>query len=355
MSSKKITELASYSALELSASNGQDLFFVTDVANQETKKITGAEITKYVTLTGNTYTGSFTGSFTGSLLGTASYAITASYAHNSPAIGEANTASNTGSAGYGLFKEKVGVDLRFKKIQQGTNVNITDDTTSNTLIINVPNTNTSPGNSVGTVQYHGAGGVFAGNNNFKWDNVNNNLLTIVGKVKATTFESTTINAVGYIGTSSFAVSASRALSSSYAISSSYGLSGSYAVSASYSSRQDLGINSQVSPNPIASYKGSNYNFSHGLGGTPKYWKAVLLCITDDTTAGYSQYVTNDEIDATAVWREDNDNEMTAITTWANTTLLGASFFNTSYEVNNKNTGGISDIDPTKWKIKFYYA
>ena len=48
MSSKKITDLTSYSATELSASNGVDLFFVTDLAHQETKKITGAELSKYV-------------------------------------------------------------------------------------------------------------------------------------------------------------------------------------------------------------------------------------------------------------------------------------------------------------------
>jgi hypothetical protein len=38
MSSKKITDLTSYSAAELKAANGIDLLFVTDLGHQETKK-----------------------------------------------------------------------------------------------------------------------------------------------------------------------------------------------------------------------------------------------------------------------------------------------------------------------------
>jgi hypothetical protein len=42
--------------------------------------------------------------------------------------GEANTASNVGTAGVGLFKQKAGVDLEFKKVNAGsTKVAITDD------------------------------------------------------------------------------------------------------------------------------------------------------------------------------------------------------------------------------------
>lgn len=57
--------------------------------------------------------------------------------------GEANTASNIGTAGVGLFKQKVGVDLQFKKINSGSShVTVTDDTANDEVDINVTATAT---------------------------------------------------------------------------------------------------------------------------------------------------------------------------------------------------------------------
>lgn len=52
--------------------------------------------------------------------------------------GEANTASNVGTAGTGLFKNKVGLDLRFKKLNAGSSkITITDDTGNDEVDIDV--------------------------------------------------------------------------------------------------------------------------------------------------------------------------------------------------------------------------
>jgi len=56
--------------------------------------------------------------------------------------GEANTASNVGTAGVGVYKAKVGVDLRFKKINAGSSkVSITDDTGNDEIDIDVVEAN----------------------------------------------------------------------------------------------------------------------------------------------------------------------------------------------------------------------
>lgn len=357
MSSKKITDLTSYSAAELSASNGTDLLFITDISNQETKKITAVAFSQYATSIGGAYTGSFTGSFIGILTGTSSWAqssshaLTASYA---PSSGESNTASNTGSYGYGLVVDKVGVDLRFKKIGQGSNITIANDSSDPNVVVISAATTTTAGGSTGNIQYRSPAGTFAGTNNLLWDTTNNNLLTVNGTISSSAFSSSAINALGFFGTASVALSSSRAISASNAISSSYALSGSHAITSSYSLRQDLGINSHVSPSTINSYKGTKYTYSHG-GSTPKYFRCVLLCVVNDTTSGYSQYVVNDEIESVAVYDSSSDNEHTAITAWSNSSVLGASFLNNGYLVNNKDTGDNSTLDPTKWKLKFYYA
>lgn len=53
-------------------------------------------------------------------------------------LGEANTASNVGTSGTGILKQKNGVDFQFKKINPAsTKITITDDTINNKIDINV--------------------------------------------------------------------------------------------------------------------------------------------------------------------------------------------------------------------------
>ncbi len=59
-------------------------------------------------------------------------------------VGEANTASNVGAAGVGVFKQKTTVDLEFKNINAGSNkVTITDDAGNNEIDIDIVPSNIS--------------------------------------------------------------------------------------------------------------------------------------------------------------------------------------------------------------------
>lgn len=62
--------------------------------------------------------------------------------------GETNLGSNIGTAGVGIFKDKSGVTLRFKKLNAGSNkVTITDDTGNNEVDIDVAESNLTIGQS----------------------------------------------------------------------------------------------------------------------------------------------------------------------------------------------------------------
>jgi hypothetical protein len=71
--------------------------------------------------------------------------------------GETNTASNVGTAGVGVYKQKTGVDLEFKKINAGSSkITVTDDTGNDEVDIDVAEANISHANIGGVTadQHH---------------------------------------------------------------------------------------------------------------------------------------------------------------------------------------------------------
>ena len=65
--SKKITDLAAYTDSQVQSN---DLLFITDIAAQETKKITAIDIADYAfnAKSASIFNGNYTGSFTGSII-----------------------------------------------------------------------------------------------------------------------------------------------------------------------------------------------------------------------------------------------------------------------------------------------
>jgi hypothetical protein len=85
--------------------------------------------------------------------------------------GEANTASNVGTAGTGVFKQKSGVDLQFKKLNAAsTKLSITDDTVDNKIDIDVAPSNIAVSSLSGA-------GTLAGKNTVSTSDIDNQAVT----------------------------------------------------------------------------------------------------------------------------------------------------------------------------------
>ncbi|MEZ5923919.1 MAG: DUF2793 domain-containing protein [Hyphomicrobiaceae bacterium] len=71
--------------------------------------------------------------------------------------GEANTASNVGTTGVGVFKQKTGVNLEFKKVNAGSSkITITDDTGNSEIDIDIAEANLTLANLGGSIDLGGA-------------------------------------------------------------------------------------------------------------------------------------------------------------------------------------------------------
>lgn len=71
---------------------------------------------------------------------------------STPVAGEANTASNVGSAGVGPFKQKTGVNLEFRNVNAGSSkITVTLDAGNNEIDIDVAEANLTLGNLGGTL------------------------------------------------------------------------------------------------------------------------------------------------------------------------------------------------------------
>jgi len=71
--------------------------------------------------------------------------------------GEANTASNIAGSGAGLFKQKTGVDLEFKRIKAGANITVTDSGDSIVIAASASSGMTNPMTTTGDIIYSSDG------------------------------------------------------------------------------------------------------------------------------------------------------------------------------------------------------
>ena len=287
MPNKKVTDLNSYSATEISQSGGIDLFIITDVANQETKKITAYEFATYAKTFIPPYTGSFsgsyTGSFSGSFIGTASAAITAlsaSYLINAPS---GSSGENVGTTGIGVYKQLYNGVLQFKNLNPGQNISLVNDVTNNVITINASDVSTNPGGPQYAVQYNAPGSVFSGDSGFTYTpSIFNStpLLSINGNISATLFTATIgANQIGFVGSASYALNAGN---STAAVSSSYALSASNAATASYVSGATTGV--------LSSYSVVYATLEQGASTTPTQLSEFSITITPKTAT--SKFIIN---------------------------------------------------------------
>jgi hypothetical protein len=238
MSNKKVTDLNPYTATEISQSGGVDLFIITDLANQETKKITAYELGNYTKTfippyTGSN-TGSYTGSFSGSLFGTASYAnsaLSASYLINQPS---GSSGANVGAFGIGVYKQVSAGVLQFKNLNSGQNITLVNDLANDVITINAASTLTTPGGAQYSIQYNAPGSVFGGNSGFTYTPSilgSTPVLSVNGNITGNIFTSTIGSGqTGFVGTASYANNANAA---STAVTASFATTAANAVTASY--------------------------------------------------------------------------------------------------------------------------
>jgi len=133
-----------------------------------------------------------------------------------------------------------------------------------------------PGGADTQIQFNNAG-VFDGEPEFTFNPLTN-IVTLTGSMLVSGAISSSFgpNTVGFFGTASWAVSASKAISSSYALSASYALSSSRAVTASYALTASVAVSS--------SYASASPNFAN-----------TNLVFTDDrnhSTNGYHYFIYN---------------------------------------------------------------
>jgi hypothetical protein len=313
MASKIITALNAYTTAEVQST---DLLYITDLTNQETKKITAGDFGTYTvstlginksssnfTFSGSISASSFTSSVVNGVgfLGTSSwsvnsrsssYAVTSSYALNSVSV----TAASAGIGGGSVVANGTGPNLSFKNITGTGGVTVSEDLVNNNIIVTlsgISGSTVSPGGNQYSVQYHDPVGLFNGNNSFtfKPDSVTGtvSLLILSGSISASSFTSSVLNGVGFLGTSSWAtnvVSSSNARTSSYSFNSSNATSASYGLTASYAvyaqtatATTTYGVTSAQSFNikdPLGSITYGDYHYIASYKGLGSQWYCQII-------------------------------------------------------------------------------